>query len=119
LRVRVMGKLAYVIIGSVLALATMVLLPLRIVELVSAGKLDALFGGIVILLLLVGGSVVAFFTIILPTLETMDESDAELLEVKERLRMYRARQRAMLEELDEIKQVLEELRDVLKKGMGE
>jgi len=39
-------------------------------------------------------------------------------ELEEKLSAYRARQRAMLEELDEVKRLLEEIRDLLKEGVG-
>ncbi len=107
------------IIGIAAGLALMVYLPYQVIEKVSAKQLDPVFGAVVILLLLLAGGVLSFFTLVLPILEFMGEEEGGEEEVEEKLTMYRARQRAMLEELDEIERTLEEIRDILKKGMGE
>ena len=96
--------------------------PLKLVELVSEKKLDALFAGILGLSSIAAGAVVAFFAITLGLTLAVAPERALPREVRgttgEKLAAYRARQRAMLEELDEVKKLLEEIRDLLKEGVG-
>lgn len=74
---------------------------------------------------MVTGGIIGFFAVGLPILGIFEdytsedhyEKQAKYLE--EKIRAYRARQRAMLEELDEIKKTLEEIRDILRKGLVE
>jgi len=118
-----MSRLLYIVVGALIALALAVYMPVQIIEKVSAKQLDPLFGGIVLLVFIIAGATTGFLTVVLPILEAMGfegeeegkRAEAEYLE--ERLRIYRARQRAMLEELDEIRDTLREIRDILRKGM--
>jgi len=100
--------------------------PLKIVEGVSAKSLDPFFGGVVAVVSVIAGAALGFFalvfTVVLPFAESEERGETSyalrLREMEERLTVYRARQRAMLEELDAIKKELEEIRDILKEGMG-
>ncbi|RLE59728.1 MAG: hypothetical protein DRJ35_05125 [Thermoprotei archaeon] len=120
-----LSKAFALIVGTVVTLVLVVYIPLQIIDRISAGTIDTLFGGIVIFLALVTGGIIGFFAVGLPILGIFEEnSDEEHYEEKikyleERIRAYRARQRAMLEELDDIKKTLEEIRDILRKGLIE
>lgn len=110
------------VIGAVVTLVLVIYVPLEIIDKVSAGAMDPLFGGIVIFFALVIGGVIGFFSVGLPILDIISEEDRheeEVERLEEKIRIYRARQRAMLEELDEIKKTLEEIRDILRKGLVE
>jgi hypothetical protein len=111
---------------AALALITAALMgayvPLKLVELVIEKKLDTLFAGILGLSSIAAGAFLAFFAITLGLLGALAPERFLPREVRsatgEKLAAYRARQRAMLEELDEVKKLLEEIRDLLKEGVG-
>ncbi|QOJ79514.1 hypothetical protein IG193_03375 [Infirmifilum lucidum] len=112
---------------SLLLVALLALyVPLKVIEGVSAKTLDPLFGGIIVVVSIVAGATLGFFALVFTVVVPLAESEnhdkkvyaLKIREVEEKLAIYRARQRAMLEELDEIKKQLEEIRDILKEGMG-
>ncbi len=117
------SRLVYIIVGALITLALAVYMPIQIIEKVSAKQLDPIFGGIVLLVFILTGGATGFFTVVLPVLEGMgleevsEEKRAEVEYLEEKLKVYRARQRAMLEELDEIRDTLREIRDILRRGM--
>jgi len=121
------------LLGVLLALGALavaallaVYVPLKLLSMVSERKLDSLAAGIFAPLSIAAGSVIAFFAIgvgyklVAEELEgeRVSEDAARRRELEERLTAYRARQRAMLEELDEVRKLLEEIRDLLKEGVG-
>ena len=107
------------IIGIILSMLLLVWIPYNVIQAVASKSLDPLFGGITIVLSIIAGGVLAFFSIVFGFASPfVPQEDSYSREIKEKLRMYRARQRAMLEELDEIKKLLEEIRDLLKEGMA-
>ncbi|MEZ0345169.1 MAG: hypothetical protein ABWK01_01280 [Infirmifilum sp.] len=100
--------------------------PMEIIKYVSSKALDPLFGGVIAVLSILAGATLGFFgfifNVVIPSFaseEVVDRSlNVKLKEMEERMLIYRARQRAMLEELDEIKRQLEEIRNILREGMG-
>jgi hypothetical protein len=100
--------------------------PLRLLSMVSERKLDLLVAGIFAFLSIVASGVIAFFAVGIGHAlvaeglagERVSEAAARRRELEEKLTAYRARQRAMLEELDEVKKLLEEIRELLKEGVG-
>lgn len=119
----VLGVIA--IIGALAVAALMgVYMPVKLLGMVGEGKIDVWAAGVFAFLSILGGATVGFFSIVvgLPLLIMGGESEERRLptkEVSEKLAAYRARQRAMLEELDEVKRLLEEIRNLLKEGVGE
>jgi hypothetical protein len=112
-----------VIIGILISIFLLVVIPYNVIQAVSNKTLDTLFGAIILLISMGAGGTLAFFSIAFSfaeplTTEDVDRKRRELREMEEKMRIYRARQRAMLEELDEIKRLLEEIRDLLKEGMA-
>ena len=112
-----------VFVGILISIFLLVVIPYNVIQAVSNKTLDTLFGGIIVLISIGAGGILAFFSIAFgfaePLItEDMDIKSRELREMEEKMRIYRARQRAMLEELDEIKRLLEEIRDLLKEGMA-
>ena len=113
------------IIGALAVAALMgVYMPLKLIEMLGEGKVNVVAAGVLIFLSILGGAVVAVFSVMIgvPLLIIESESDEKRLaaeEMKEKLNAYRARQRAMLEELDEVKKLLEEIRNLLREGVGE
>ncbi|MGC9106923.1 MAG: hypothetical protein ACP5IE_01850 [Infirmifilum sp.] len=98
-------------------------IPLEVIKGVSARTLDPLFGGVVAALSILSGAALGFFslvfTLVIPLEEAGDRGiELKMRETEKKILAYRARQRAMLEELDAIKKELEEIRDILKEGMG-
>jgi len=116
----VVGVLA--LIGAFAVAALMgAYVPVELFRMVGEGRLDARAAGALSALSVIAGAVVAFFAIVvgLPTVSGLAfEGRGEPRELREKLTAYRARQRAMLEELDEVKRLLEEIRDLLKEGVG-
>jgi hypothetical protein len=121
------------LLGVLLALGALavaallaVYVPLKLLSMVSERKLDSLAAGIFAPLSIAAGGVIAFFAIVIGYAlvaeelegERVSEDAARRRELEERLTAYRARQRAMLEELDEVRKLLEEIRDLLKEGVG-
>jgi len=112
---------------AVVAAALMVVyVPIRLFELSGTGGLNVIAAGVFSAISMIAGAVVAFFAVVIgvPLLTGVTRSPEEKAELslkrkelEEKLTMYRARQRAMLEELDEIRRVLEEIRDILKEGV--
>uniref|UniRef100_A0A7J3X5P8 Uncharacterized protein n=1 Tax=Thermofilum pendens TaxID=2269 RepID=A0A7J3X5P8_THEPE len=109
-------RLALVVLALVVAALLGAYVPLRIAGMVSEGRLDPLLGGVLCFSGIAAGAVVAFFAVSLGL--ALPAIPEEPREGGERLRAYRARQRAMLEELDEVKKLLEEIRDLLREGVG-
>lgn len=113
-----------VVVGIIISLILLVWIPYNVIQAVSNKTLDTLFGTIIVLVSMGAGGTLAFFSIAFgftePFVSTgdVDRKRRELREMEEKMRIYRARQRAMLEELDEIKRLLEEIRDLLKEGMA-
>jgi len=113
-----------VLVGIIVSLILLVWIPYNVIQAVSNKTLDTLFGAIIVLVSMGAGGILAFFSIVFgfakPFVSTgdVDRKRRELREMEEKMRIYRARQRAMLEELDEIKRLLEEIRDLLKEGMA-
>jgi hypothetical protein len=113
-----------VVVGIIVSLILLVWIPYNVIQAVSNNTLDTLFGAIIVLVSMGAGGTLAFFSIVFsftePFVSTgdVDRKRRELREMEEKMRIYRARQRAMLEELDEIKRLLEEIRDLLKEGMA-
>lgn len=113
-----------VLVGIIISLILLVWIPYNVIQAVSNKTLDTLFGAIIVLVSMGAGGTLAFFSIAFgftePFVSTgdVDRKRRELREMEEKMRIYRARQRAMLEELDEIKRLLEEIRDLLKEGMA-
>lgn len=116
-----------VVVAAIAAAGLMtVYVPLRLFELSAEGKLHIVAAGVFSALSVIAGAVVAFFTVVIGVpLVTIfrgyDEVKGFSLrrrELEQRLDAYRARQRAMLEELDEIRKLLEEIRDILREGVA-
>ena len=113
-----------VIIGILISIFLLVVIPYNVIQAVSNKTLDTLFGAIIVLISMGAGGTLAFFSLGVgfaePFVSTgeLDRKRRELREMEEKMRIYRARQRAMLEELDDIKRLLEEIRDLLKEGMA-
>jgi cell shape-determining protein MreC len=113
-----------VLVGIIVSLILLVWIPYNVIQAVSNKTFDTLFGAIIVLVSMGAGGILAFFSIVFgfaePFVSTgdVDRKRRELREMEEKMRIYRARQRAMLEELDEIKRLLEEIRDLLKEGMA-
>ena len=112
-----------VIIGIIVSIFLLIVIPYNVIQAVSNKTLDTLFGAIILLISMGAGGTLAFFSITFGFAEPLITEDfdikrRELREREEKMRSYRARQRAMLEELDEIKRLLEEIRDLLKEGMA-
>ncbi|MCS7104167.1 MAG: hypothetical protein NZ954_01195 [Thermofilaceae archaeon] len=116
-----------VILAAIMAAILMaVYVPVRLFELSGEGKLNVIAAGIFSALGIIAGASIAFFTVVvgIPILlgawGTGERVEVPLKqkELEEKLVVYRARQRAMLEELDEVRKILEEIRDLLKEGMG-
>lgn len=125
---RAVNLIASVLLLAALAVSSLlaVYVPLRLLGMASERRLDLLAAGVFAFISIAAGVVVAALAIIIGfplalTLrggEAVGESLARRRELEEKLAAYRARQRAMLEELDEIKRLLEEVRDLLKEGVG-
>ncbi len=116
---------SFVVVAIVLALAALlaVYVPLEILKGVSLKALDPLFGGVIAVVSIIAGAGLGFFALTFATPFIFGEGGdsrlrLRLKEMEERLLAYRARQRAMLEELDGIKRELEEILKILKEGMG-
>ena len=99
--------------------------PIEVIKGVSSKALDPLFGGVIAVVSIIAGAALGFFGLIFNLVKPLfaaEETDqalsARLKEMNNRMLAYRARQRAMLEELDEIKKQLEEIRNILREGMG-
>jgi len=113
-----------VLLGIIIAAVLLVWIPYNVIQGVSSKTLDPLFGGVIAVLSMLAGGTIAFFSIVFgfaepfTSLSELDSKRFKLKEMEERMRIYRARQRAMLEELDEIRRLLEEIRDLLKEGMA-
>jgi len=113
-----------VVVGIIVSIFLLIVIPYNVIQAISNKTLDTLFGAIIVLVSIGAGGALAFFSIAFgfaePFVSTgdVDRKRRELREMEEKMRIYRARQRAMLEELDEIKRLLEEIRDLLKEGMA-
>jgi Flp pilus assembly protein TadB len=110
------------LLGVLLALGALavaallaVYVPLKLLSIAGERKLDSLTAGFFAFMSIVAGGAIAHKAIgvgyRLVTKELTSELDGKLT-------AYRARQRAMLEELDAVKRLLEEIRDLLKEGVG-
>ncbi|ABL78236.1 hypothetical protein [Thermofilum pendens] len=108
------------LLGVVVSALLLVYVPLQLVQGVTSKSIDPVFAAVGLIASLVVGGVIAFFSLVFNLAEPFvgKEDPRERRELEKRLEVYRARQRAMLEELDEIKKLLEEIRDLLKGGMG-
>lgn len=117
--------LIIVLIALAVAALMVVYVPVRLFALSAEGLLNVVAAGLLSALSIIAGAVVAFIAIVvgIPLLSFTGSGEAAAIRIKrreleEKLTEYRARQRAMLEELDEVKKLLEEIRDLLKEGMG-
>ena len=125
---RAANLLGFLLALGALAVAALLAayVPLRLLSMVSERKLDLLVAGFFAFLSIVASGVIAFFAVgighalVAERLagERVSEAAARRRELEEKLTAYRARQRAMLEELDEVKKLLEEIRELLKEGVG-
>ena len=108
----------------VVAVLTGVYIPLRLLEMLGEKAIDSVTAGVLSLVSIIAGAAVAVVAIVvgIPLVLAMTEYAPRAVEcgalTSEKLAAYRARQRAMLEELDEVKKLLEEVRDLLKEGVG-
>jgi len=108
----------------VVAVLTGVYIPLRLLEMLGEKAIDSVTAGVLSLVSIIAGAAVAVVAIVvgIPLVLAMTEYAPREEErgalSSEKLAAYRARQRAMLEELDEVKKLLEEVRDLLKEGVG-
>lgn len=97
-----------------------IFVPYFITMQITAGVLNEIIGLIAIIASVIVAGVLGFFGMIF--FIALSESSYKWRKPKElienRINVYRARQRAMLEELDEIADILKEIRDVLK-SVGE
>ena len=93
-------------------------LPLRLLTMAAEGGLTPLVAGVFAFIGVAAGAFIAFFaiTIGVPLLIELLSSEGRAAR-EAKLTAYRARQRAMLEELDEVRRLLEEIRDLLKRGV--
>ncbi len=112
---------ATAVIGA-LAVAALVgaYVPLRLLAMAAEGRLNMVVAGVFAFIGVVAGAAIAFFAVVVgvPLLTVVPGSGGRTArEAEERLTAYRARQRAMLEELDEVRRLLEEIRDLLKRGV--
>ena len=112
-------------VALVVAVLTGVYVPLRLLEMLGEKAIDSVTAGVLSLVSIIAGAAVAVVAIVvgIPLVLAMTEEYAPREEERgalssEKLAAYRARQRAMLEELDEVKKLLEEVRDLLKEGVG-
>lgn len=123
---RAVSLLGVLLILAALAVAALlaVYAPLKLLGLAGEQKLNSLTAGIFAFISIAAGAVIAFFAIaigfplVLSDLLGGEAGVKLRRELEEKLTAYRARQRAMLEELDEVKKLLEEIRDLLKEGVG-
>jgi len=123
---RAASLLGILLILAALAVAALlaVYAPLKLLGLAGEQKLSSLAAGIFAFISIAAGAVIAFFAIaigfplVLSDLLGREAGVKLRRELEEKLTAYRARQRAMLEELDEVKKLLEEIRDLLKEGVG-
>jgi len=124
---RAASLLAVLMVLAALAVAALLAayVPLKLLNMVSERRLDLLAAGIFAVASIAVGGAIAFFTVALGIPLVAEElvskgvgEVARRRELEEKLSAYRARQRAMLEELDEVKRLLEEIRDLLKEGVG-
>lgn len=106
------------LLGVVASALLLVYVPLQLVQGVTSKSIDPVFATVGLIASLVVGGVIAFFSLVFAESFVGEEDSRERRELEKRLEVYRARQRAMLEELDEIKKLLEEIRDLLRGGMG-
>ena len=124
---RAASLLAVLMVLAALAVAALLAayVPLKLLNMVGERRLDPLAAGIFAVASIAVGGAIAFFTVALGIPLVAEElvskgvgEVARRRELEEKLSAYRARQRAMLEELDEVKRLLEEIRDLLKEGVG-
>lgn len=116
---------AAAIAGALIVAALMgAYVPLRLFKMVEEGELNALVASVFSAIGVIAGAAIAFFAVVvgIPILMSTAGEGAEMRlarrELEERVTAYRARQRAIVEELDEVKRLLEEIRDLLREGMG-
>lgn len=110
-----------IILALALSAGLLVYVPLKLSEDVRKGG-NAYIAGIIGFLSVIIGAVIAFISVAvgIPSLVLLPKEVPTWARKREDwLTSYRARQRAMLEELDEVKKLLEEIRDILKEGIGE
>ena len=113
-RVRIFYPILLGLVGGLAVLLMGFLLPYRLLEAVWARGANPWLNGPLSALSIIVAGVLGFFALVfmVPLLEAVRE------EGRETYTAYRARQRAMLEELDEIVRVLEEIRDILRSAGG-
>ena len=109
---------AVLVASIVFAIALVVFLPMTLIEKLGEGRIDPIFAGVMGFLSIVAGASIAFFAVVVG-IPMIVEYGIHGGEDRRLLIAYRARQRAMLEELDEVKRLLEEIRDILRSGVGE
>ncbi len=115
-----MKSIALIVMSAIVSIALGVYVPIKLAELSMEGLslwLTVPLG----LAALAAGGFIGFLGVAVPIIEIIEGREYVFREgvVDERwINAYRARQRAMLEELDEIRDLLVEIRDILRKGMG-
>lgn len=106
----------FALMVAVLTLGIGLVLPLKLFEFVAAGALEGWVAALLTALALIAAGVIG--VVGLGSSFVLFEKEAEKTEVSKppSLVAYRARQRAMLEELDEAVELLREIRDILRKA---
>ena len=106
----------FTLVVAVLTLGLGLVLPLKLFEFAAAGVLEGWIAALLAALALVAAGVIG--VVGLGTSFVLFEEEAERAEVSKppSLVAYRARQRAMLEELDEAVELLREIRDILQRA---
>lgn len=97
-----------------------IFVPYFITMQITAGVLNEIVGLIAIIASIIVAGILGFFGMVFFVAigETSYKWRRPKEFIEDRINIYRARQRAMLEELDEITEILKEIRDVLK-SVGE
>jgi len=117
---------AGLIVGAIVVIAFGVVIPLFLAIYTMQGLLTTWFSVPVAIVSLIVAGVLGFLVVSAVFIVASEASEKNIEKYaseelfEEKLRAYRARQRAMLEELDEIKEVLDEIKEVLRRGgLGE
>jgi len=109
-------EILYLIMLGIIILAMGGWIPYVTVNAMLSKQISEIVG--IIIILITVGAAFLISAVSVGLYSEIKESEDYTTEVREWITIYRARQRALLEELDEIVQLLREIRDVLK-SVGE
>jgi len=102
---------------AAVALGLGVYTPLKVLEMASKGVIEGWLAAITVIVAVIAGGSVGFIGVILFFVLLGEYWPREPKVTRATsISAYRARQRAMLEELDEITAILKEIRDILKEA---